>query len=334
MKGGGELLKKLSEKDYQLFKQICTLEEKTLVRTLSTFLSKRYGEGKVCATEKFVIATGDIPVVLVAHLDTVFDYTPDDIYYDREEGMMWSPQGLGADDRAGVFSILKIIRMGYRPHVIFTTEEEIGGKGASNLISIFPQAPFDFKYMIELDRQGDAECVFYNCDNHTFTDYVESFGFVEKWGTFSDISVIAPAWGKAAVNLSIGYKNEHSYREILNVNSMLLTIKKVVKMLEDAVNVNDFEYIGSLNSFSRFDWLYKDLINGSEETIKCDVCGRDFYDFELVPVKATSGKTEFYCPDCIAENNKVSWCATCYEAFELDSETLEEIECADCRKMR
>ena len=247
---------------------------------------------------------------------------------------MWSPQGLGADDRAGVFSILKIIRMGYRPHVIFTTEEEIGGKGASSLISIFPQAPFDFKYMIELDRQSDAECVFYNCDNHAFIDYVESFGFVEKWGTFSDISIIAPAWGKAAVNLSIGYKNEHSYRETLNVNSMLLTIKKVVKMLEDAVNVNDFEYIGSLSSFSRFDWLYKDLINGNEETIKCDVCGKEFFDFELVPVKAISGKTEFYCPDCIAENNKVSWCATCYEAFELDSETLEEIECADCRKMR
>lgn len=55
---------------------------------------------------------------------------------------MWSPQLLGSDDRAGVYAIIQIIEAGYKPHVIFTTDEEIGAVGAQKLIEDFPECPF------------------------------------------------------------------------------------------------------------------------------------------------------------------------------------------------
>ena len=102
----------------------------------------RKHEYKVIATKQYILAEGELPVCLVAHLDTVEKKPPTDIYFDKEQGVMWSPQLLGADDRAGVYAIIQIIEAGYKPHVIFTTDEEIGALGAQKLIEDFPECPF------------------------------------------------------------------------------------------------------------------------------------------------------------------------------------------------
>ena len=113
-------------------------------------------------------------------------------------------EGLGADDRAGVFAIIQILRKKYRPYVLFTTDEEMGGYGAHIFVEAHPVAP-NIKYMIELDRAGERDCVFYECENFTFMDYVESFGFKQAIGSFTDISIIMPEWEIAGVNLSGSY---------------------------------------------------------------------------------------------------------------------------------
>lgn len=74
------------------------------------------------------------------------------------------------------------------------------------------------KAIFELDRCGKDDMVFYGCNNPDFENYIEKFGFTFGWGTFSDISVIAPAWKVAAVNLSIGYVGEHMQTEILHTD--------------------------------------------------------------------------------------------------------------------
>ena len=333
-------MKVFKDNDLKLFNQIASLEEETLLKTLGTFLMKQYGDNCVIATNEYIVAKGDIPVALVAHLDTVFEGTPDEIYFDSAQGVMWSPQGLGADDRAGVFAILKIIRSGFKPHVIFTTGEEIGGKGAAQLVMDFPNMPFDeVKYFIELDRQGVNDCVFYNCANHEFIDYVEEFGFLEAFGSFSDISILCPNWGIAGVNLSVGYTREHTYRETLNTAALQLTIDRVIKMLKNANNAEKFEYVYS--KYSQYDYLWRDYLDEDYsafsydslfyEKVKCDCCGKSFYDFDVIPVKGLSGETKFYCSDCIVES-KIGWCHTCNEAYEID-ETGDIEQCRDCRKM-
>lgn len=322
-------MKVLKENDLKLFEQIASLPQDSLLKTLYTFLKKQYGEEKVTGTADYLIAKGDIPIALVAHLDTVFDEPPKDIFYDPAKGVVWSNDGLGADDRAGVFAILKIIRSGLKPHIIFTTDEEIGGKGAYQLVADFPNPPFkELKYIIQLDRQGISDCVFYDCANDDFVDYVEEFGFVEAFGSFSDISILCSYWGIAGVNLSIGYKNEHSYREMLYTAPLLATIDKVSKMLKDAKNAEEFKYIHSIFA-SRYSYLWKDYIN-SDEIINCDHCGKASFEYDMIPVKTVSGGTVFYCPDCMA-SDKIGWCADCFEAFEIDETGIKQI-CRDCRK--
>ena len=229
------------EKKIDLLKQILRLPQEQLHNTLYKFLKKYYKNVK--KDENFLIAEGDIPVALVAHMDTVHKQLPKDIFYDTKETVMWSPQGLGADDRAGIFAIIDIIQRGFRPHIIFTKDEEQGGIGASVLISKMPTYPFErLNFIIELDRANKEDCVFYECGNDEFEKYIQSFGFKTELGSFTDISIIAPKWKVAAVNLSVGYYNEHRLIEHLYLSQLNETIEKVINILQDE-NMLAYEYI-------------------------------------------------------------------------------------------
>lgn len=227
-----------------LIKHLMTLNQHKLQKVLLNYLKRKYD--KVIYKEKYIIAFGDIPVALIAHMDTVHTRAPQEFFYDTNNSILWSPQGLGADDRAGVYAILQILEAGLRPHIIFTKDEEKGGLGARDLINDFPDCPFDdLKCLIELDRQGEKDSVFYDCNNEDFEQYINSFGFETDWGTFTDISILAPTWETAAVNLSIGYYNEHSLGEYLNTKQLESTIQKVIKILNDK-NMISYCYIEAL----------------------------------------------------------------------------------------
>lgn len=261
------------------------MSQNSLIITLGKILINRYGYNKhqIVQTKNFLIAEGEIPVALVAHLDTVFSHSPEEIYYDNKAKVMWSPQGLGADDRAGVYSIIEILELGYRPHIIFTTEEEQGCLGTQIMLSKIPDPPFELKYIIQLDRQGENDSVFYDCNNPEFEQYINNFGFKTARGSFSDISFIAPQWGVAAVNLSIGYEDEHFEIERLFIFAMQKTILKVCKMLDDVDNAYSFAYIPKKREYLQ-----------SFQKEVCDWCGEP-----IVGIK-----------------NSVHLCKNCYDAFQ------------------
>ena len=215
----------MKDNEFELYKCISNMTQEALRKSLVNVLKKHYTN--VITTKEYVMAQGETPIALIAHLDTVFPYGKRKIYYDREAQVIWSPNGLGADDRAGVFAILLIIQHGFRPTVIFTTDEELGCLGADKLVLDYPEPPWPINYIIQLDRQGANDCVFYNCNNPEFEKYIEEFGFVSDFGSFSDISAICPAWGVAGVNLSVGYINEHTLQETLHVKFWKRTIKQV-----------------------------------------------------------------------------------------------------------
>ncbi|MBR5503909.1 MAG: M20/M25/M40 family metallo-hydrolase [Methanobrevibacter sp.] len=237
-------MKILDKKDFMLLKKLVSLKQSQTKEFVSSFLEKFYCD--IVETPEYIFAEGNIPIALIAHMDTVFEEDSNNRdFINSFDGEMWNPYGAGFDDKAGIFSIFKILEKGYLPHVIFTTDEERGSLGALKLIEDLPKHPFnDLKYLIELDRANDYDCVFYGCINQEFVDYIESFGFVQAFGTSSDVKHISYAWNIAGVNLSIGYKYQHSTEEILNINSMFETISKVEKMLEDASNLfEEFKYI-------------------------------------------------------------------------------------------
>ena len=273
------------------------MTQEALRKSLVNVLKKHYTN--VITTKEYVIAQGETPIALVAHLDTVFPYGKRKIYYDREAQVIWSPNGLGADDRAGVFAILLIIQHGFRPTVIFTTDEELGCLGADKLVLDYPESPWPINYIIQLDRQGANDCVFYNCNNPEFEKYIEEFGFVSDFGSFSDISAICPAWGVAGVNLSVGYINEHTLQETLHVKFWKRTIKQVEKMLKKE-KIPTFDYIPRYpNEHKFFDYL------------TCSGCGEMIDPYLTIQVD-----DEVFCPTCSVD--KIHWCKKCGAPYVLE----------------
>lgn len=302
--------------EQKTFEQLLVLSQRSLKRVLSSFLKKHYP--RVIETKDYIYAEGEIPIGLVAHMDTVFKKPPEEIYFDPKHNVMWSPQGLGADDRAGVFAIVQLIRNGLKPHVIFTTDEERGALGAMELAKL--DCPFnELKYLIQLDRRGSDDCVFYDCDNPKFVDYVEEFGFSINYGSFTDISELCPAWGVAGVNLSVGYRDEHSELEILFVGQLLATVNKVKKMLLAANDAPMFEYIPSTASQYPFtkDWYGWGFsaygLPDDTNVMKCAKCKKYYMEEELFPAVALDKSTKFFCPDCIVD---AAWCNECGSAYE------------------
>jgi len=255
----------------RIFNYIFKVKQERLNNYLFKFLELNYGSDNVYTGKKFLIARGDIPVVLIAHLDTV-QYQGEDkiLYYTyaHNRTTVWSPKGLGADDRAGVYSIMQIIKRGYRPHIIFTHDEETGAGGAKEVTNY--KLPFEYNFFIELDRQGTKEAVFYSCGNKEFQEKILSYGFKLNYGTFSDISVLSPVYDVASVNLGIGYYNEHTVRETLEIEQMQDTIEKVIKILDDekiapkkydyskvAYTINNYYASTGYNNYSDYNDDYK-----------------------------------------------------------------------------
>ena len=316
----------LKDNDLRTFEQLCGLSQNAMHKTLSTYLKSKYK--RVVATKDYIYAIGDIPVALVAHMDTVFSRPAKDVFYDRRKNVIWSPEGLGADDRAGIFAIIQIIRKGLRPHIIFTTDEEKGCLGADKLGRI--KCPFDdLRYIIQLDRRGADDCVFYDCDNNEFVQYVENFGFVEAIGSFTDICSLCPEWKVAGVNLSIGYRDEHSISEVLFVGQMLNTIDKVCIMLQEE-SIPKFKYIPLSYVCGKNDWFrYIRSTGEPEDKTHCHICGKEFLEEELIPVSMRNFTRKNFCIDCIP--GRVDWCNSCGEAYELPAEGTQPTGlCEDC----
>lgn len=280
----------LTTDKYEELKTVFRLDERQLLSAVHRILLSFYDEDKVHDSAHYQYAEGGIPVLLVAHLDTVHPNPPALFVHDPECEIIWSPQGLGADDRAGVFSIIQTLIAGYRPYILFTTQEEPGGIGAEAFIQDFPKPPDDLQFILELDRKGEKEAVYYGCGNEDFENFITRFGFATDLGTFSDISIIAPAWDVAAVNLSIGYFCEHTRHEFLCYGFMFDTINKVEHIL-DNLDGKKFDFQPIEFYLPRFD----------DDSFMCDSCN------------AVTPKEDVIT--CMDEYESDTWrlCPSCYE---------------------
>lgn len=237
-------------------------------------LCKKF-HGKAVGIEgSFILVKGNAPVMLIAHLDTVHAEPVKEICASADGNILMSPQGIGGDDRCGVYALNKIYTQAeIKPYLLFTCDEEIGGVGAKQFClayraGLLPKLD-GLKLLVEIDRKGKKDAVYYNCANPDLEKYISSKGFKTAYGSFSDISVIAPELGVAAVNISSGYYNAHTLHEYINVKHLERTIRKVTEIVSDAAQIDFqyFEYIPRqrfLSNFMTID-LPKDLPKDYEE---------------------------------------------------------------------
>lgn len=205
----------------------------------------------------FLYAEGDLPVMLTAHMDTVH-HDNCTIICTSPDGKYWmSPQGIGGDDRCGIYAIMKIAET-HKVSILFTEDEEVGCVGAKKYAKIIKEnpdcglIPKSLNYIIEIDRKNSDDAVFYDCNNEDFEKFVtaEDIGFKTATGSCSDISYVAPALGVAAVNFSSGYYNPHQISEYINLEELHETIRRIKLIIEKPSE--KFEYVEGRKS----KWTY------------------------------------------------------------------------------
>ncbi|KAA9022860.1 M20/M25/M40 family metallo-hydrolase [Niallia endozanthoxylica] len=191
--------------------------------------------------------SGHGPTILLnAHLDTVEEIEQDRTII-KENGIWSSSWGiLGADDRAGVASILHMAEIlpqtsfSGKVKFIFTVKEEIGLVGARKVDEYFL---WGTDAAIVVDRRGTGDIVT-SCGGYLpFCE--EAYGqFFEKvakdeglfgWKCTPGGSSDTRIWtehGIQSVNLSAGYHNEHTEDECLDVGACYRTVGLIKAFFE------------------------------------------------------------------------------------------------------
>ena len=275
-------------KEIRKFGEICMKTQKELKRYLYSVLANS-GYKPVCQ-DGFLYAKGELPYLVTAHMDTVHKVQCDRYSIHRFKGMhrIQSKDGIGGDDRCGIYMILRMVRDGYKPSILFCEDEEIGCIGSGKFCKTeYINDLLDMKYLIELDRANANDAVFYECDNPEFTKFItETTGYKEAMGSFTDIVELSEASGIASVNFSCGYYQAHTTSEYVVFEEMENTLKVVEKLLR--TDCEQFEFIpckyssgkGWFSSYySRYDdWYdyanYKPTISSKSK--------KDMYGMEIL----------------------------------------------------
>lgn len=258
---------------------ICRMTMKELIQyIIALFPQDAFTHGGQGDSE-WLYHRGTVPILLTAHLDTVHKQPVKTVVYSN--GRMSSPEGIGGDDRCGVYMILKLLQS-YDCHVLFCCGEETGFKGSYEWSRTWDKTSpevADVKYIIELDRRGTNDAVYYDCDNPAFSDFIEQEYWTLDYGSGSDISVIAPTLGIAAVNLSCGYFDEHQTKESIDLKVVENNILEIGKLIQRSLadDVPQYEYIrkpkychydyDNYTGYSWHDKYYQPMLDADELTL-------------------------------------------------------------------
>lgn len=232
---------------------------------------------------------------IVAHMDTVHSFTSARELVIRN-GIISARYiksglscGLNADDCNGILVALQLLETLPNLKVCFTTQEEIGGKGANeaaNNIEFF----LDVRYLIQADRRGKDDLITHtNGIDSASTKFIEDikplmekYGYSENTGMFTDIGILANELLISGVNISCGYYDEHTFKESCNINELnncLNFIHDIIISLDGQNTVYEIKaqksYIDSCTyDYSKYNYNNYDYNDSPDDgyTLPCDHC--------------------------------------------------------------
>lgn len=77
-------------------------------KELFSKLSGMYKGRAMTCKNSYILVRGEAPIMLVAHLDTVHKTPVKHICKTQNGGILMSPQGIGGDDRCGVYALTAV----------------------------------------------------------------------------------------------------------------------------------------------------------------------------------------------------------------------------------
>lgn len=194
-----------------------------------------------------VIVGARSDIMFTAHLDTVHKadgpqkiFLIDDSYEIVADGPDGKPSVLGADDAAGVYVLLEMIKAGKPGRYLFFVGEECGGIGSSAWVrdhgdlSAVMVVSFDRKdvdsvithqagYQTCSDVFANALSTALNLQNKTFKYEPDDTGMYTDSKEFAHLV-------PECTNISVGYYHEHTTKECLDLKHLLALAEACVAL--------------------------------------------------------------------------------------------------------
>lgn len=192
----------------------------------------------------FIEVAGGSELMMTAHSDTVHA-TPgtQEVLYDNNIMVAYKGndnQPLGADDAAGVWVLMELVRAGVPCWVCIFRMEEKGGLGSSFAARDNPEFFKSFTHCISFDRRGTGDVITHQscgrCCSDILADHLSRAlnahgldyapcdgGVFTDSANFTDII-------PECLNVASGYNNEHRNEEELDVEHLLRLRDALVKI--------------------------------------------------------------------------------------------------------
>lgn len=209
-------------------------------KEICDWLCKRLEELKVTFNRRdntIFKLTGTTDVLLSAHLDQVKTEGKAEHFYLLDKRYIvgynssYKRTSLGADDKNGVWIILKLLEQGLDFDFIISESEEVGCKGIAKVEADLAQIAPEYSFCIVLDRRGTKEIL----NRGSTGKYCEALAQNLKnfWGgaysigsgSISDTATICKYI--ESVNLSVAYEKAHTSMESTDYKA-LVSIKEDV----------------------------------------------------------------------------------------------------------
>lgn len=167
-------------------------------------------------------------------------------------------QGLGADDKNGIYICLECLKSFDVLKVAFFVEEEVGCGGSGDVDMKFFK---DCRFIIQPDRRGGHDLITSMfCGDVCSEKFIkaigaENFGYKENSGTVTDVGeLVERGVGISCLNLSCGYYEAHSDQEFTVLSELQNCLDFVMHIVSECREVYPFEvsYGGWGRSYSGY----------------------------------------------------------------------------------
>lgn len=253
-------------------------EEKKMKRFLCWWLKENCPSATVMKDEKgnLYVEKGESETYpcVVAHIDQVqrihskdFEvYQTDDLVFGYSK-VNKRFEGLGADDKNGIWVCLKCLEKFDTIKVAFFVEEETGCQGSSQAVMAF----FDnCRFILESDRKGGDDLItniggWTQLCSEEFLAAIgfEKFGYREEIGMTTDVGELKErGLSICALNISCGYYNPHTSEEFTiksELDNCLALVEHIIETCTDVYKhefYDDWGYYGSSHRDEEYDEFF------------------------------------------------------------------------------
>jgi hypothetical protein len=229
------LKNKMEVKSMEINEEIFRFTEYELKSFLKDEFNKMFPNADYDESENYLFIRNYGKVLVVSHLDVVYEWGKvggnTDIRI--ESNRIWSVNGIGGDDRAGVQVLWWLAEHGFKVDYLFTLGEENGCIGAKEFKDRYIGKDLECYAMIEFDRKGD-DFVLYQYEDEDWEEYIRKVtGRIKGKGTGSDIKYLSEL-GVMGVNLGVGYFNNHKGEsEYVLIDLMVKAFEDGLKLIKD-----------------------------------------------------------------------------------------------------